>query len=63
MVGLVFMKLVQQFGSVEVVVILSEFSRCSSEIFGAILFFLFFIFEYNCSQMYVLPKSDDMNKV
>ena len=58
----VFAKLVHHPGSVAVAAILSELSRCSSEIFDGVLFFLFFILDNNCSQMYVLPKSDDMNK-
>ena len=45
-----------------VVGILSEASKCSSEIFDEIFLFLYFILDNNCSQMYVLPKTDDMNK-
>ena len=45
-----------------VVAILRDVSRCSSEIFDEILFFQYFILD-NCSQMYILPKSYDMNKV
>ena len=46
-----------------VAAILSEFSKCSSEIFDEIVVFLCFILENSCSQMYVLPKSNDVNKV
>jgi len=45
MVDLVFVKLMHQSDSVAVLVILSEFSRCSSEIFDEILLFLYFIFD------------------
>jgi len=45
------------------VVAISELSRCLSETSDDILLFLFFIFENSCSQMYVLPSNDDMNKV
>jgi len=45
-----------------VLAILSEFSRWSSEIFEEILLFLCFILESSCSQLYILPESNDMNK-
>ncbi|XP_021568659.1 60S ribosomal export protein NMD3 isoform X4 [Carlito syrichta] len=54
---------ISQDATVEVVAILCEFSRCSSEMFAPILFFVCFITENSCSQMCVLPKSDVMNKV
>jgi len=47
----------------KVAAILREFSSCSSEIFDEILLFLCFILENICSQMYVLPKGNDTNKV
>ena len=63
MLGRVFVKLMHQAGSVAVAAILSELSRCSSEILDEILLFMYFILDKYCSQMYILPKSDDMNKV
>jgi len=57
MIDLVFVKLTHA-----EVTNLSEVSRGSSEIFEEILFFLCFSLD-NCSQMYVLPKTDDMNEV
>jgi len=54
-------KLLHQFGLVEVVAVLTEFSICLSEIFDEILFFLYLILENSRSQMYVLSKSYDMN--
>jgi len=45
---------------VEVVAILTKFSRCSSEFFDEILLFLCFILENICSEMYVLPLSEDI---
>jgi len=48
---------------VEVVGIPSEFSRRSTEIFDEIFLFLCCIIESSCSQMCVLTRSDDMNKV
>ena len=56
-------KLKELSGSVTVASVLSEFSRCLSEISDEILFFLCFILENSCSQMYMMPKSDDMSKV
>jgi len=50
-------------GSMEKVAILSEFSRCLPEIFDEILLFLCFILDNNCSQVYILLKSGNMNKV
>ena len=38
-------------------------ARCSSEIFDETFLFLCFILHNNCPQMYVLPKSDEINKV
>jgi len=58
----IFMKSMHQTGSMAVVAI-SELSRCLSETSDDILLFLFFIFENSCSQMYVLPSNNDMNKV
>jgi len=49
-----------QSGLMEEVAILSVFTRCSSEVFDKILFFLYFILENNYSKMYLLPKRDDM---
>lgn len=46
-----------------VVAVLSEFSRCSSEIFAVSLLFLYFILDNSCLQMYVLPKISDVNEV
>ena len=40
----------------EVVKILNEISRRSSDFFNEILFFLYFILENSCSKMYVMPK-------
>lgn len=60
---LIFVKLMYRSGSMEAVSILSEFSRCLSEISREILLFLYFITEKSCSQSCVLPKSDDVNKV
>lgn len=45
----------------KVVAIFNPFSKWSSEIFDEILHFLYFIPENICSQMYILPTSDDMN--
>lgn len=56
------MKLMRWSGLMEVVAIRSELSRCLSEVFDEILLFLCFILENSCSQMYVLPKRDDVNK-
>lgn len=61
--GLVFAKLMHQYASVDVVAILSEFSRHSSDISDEILLFLYFILENSCSCMFVLLKSYDMNKI
>ena len=59
----VFVKLMPQcLCLTQVAGILSEFSKHSSEIFDGILLFLCFILHNNCSQMRVLPTSDDMNK-
>lgn len=49
-------------GLMEVVTNLNEFSRCLSEIFGEISLFLYFVTENSWTQMYVLPKRDDVNK-
>ena len=62
MFHLVFVKPMYQTGSMAVVAIRREFSVYSSEIFDEIFLFLYFILDNNCSQMYVLPKSDDVNK-
>jgi len=43
-------------GLMAVAAVLHEFSRCSSEVCDAILFFLCFILEKSYSQMYVLQK-------
>lgn len=51
-----------QAGLTEVVAILTEFSRCLLEIFDVILLFLCFVLEFHV-QMYMLPKSRDMNKM
>ena len=48
-----------QSGSVAVIAIRSEISRCSSENYDEILLFLYSILD---SQMYMLPKSSDMNE-
>lgn len=40
-----------------------EFSRSSSGIFDETLLFFHFILEINCSELYILAKSSDMNKV
>ena len=61
MVALVFVKLMHQDRLMAVIAISSEFSRCVSEIFDEISLFLCFILDNNCSQMYVLSKSDDMS--
>lgn len=50
-------------GAMEKVAIPSEFSRCLFETFDEMLLFLCFIHDNNCSQVYVLPKSGDLNKV
>ena len=55
-------KLAHQSGLMAVVAILSEFSRCSSEIFDEILLFLSFILENINSEIYVMPKRNVMNK-
>ena len=60
---LIFVKLMHQSGLMVVVAILSELSRYSSEIFDESLLFLCFILDSKCSQMCILPKSDDTNKV
>ena len=52
-----------QTDSIAAVAILSEFSRYSSEIFDEILLFLCFILDNNWSQMYILLKTDEVNKV
>ena len=57
------MKLEKRDGLMAVVAIPSEFSRCLSEIFDEVLLFLCFILDNDFSQMYVLPKSNDMNKI
>jgi len=54
---LVFVKLMHQSDSRVMSAILSEFSKCSSEIFYLILLFLCFILENCCSQMYILPEA------
>ena len=59
---LVLVTLMHQTGSMEVAAILTEFSRCS-EISDEILLFLHITFDNSSSQMYVVPKSDDMNEV
>ena len=56
-------KLKELSGSVTVASVLSEFSRCLSEISDEILFFLCFILENICLQMYMVPESDGMNEV
>ena len=48
--------------SITVVSILSELPKSASEIFDEILHFSYFSLEKSCSQMYVLPKSNDTNK-
>jgi len=58
--NLVLVKLMHQAVLVEVVAILTKFSRCSSEFFDEILLFLCFILENICSEMYVLPLSEDI---
>lgn len=50
-------------GSMAVPADLSELSDYLSDIFDEILLFPSIILENSWSQMYVLPKSDDMNKV
>ena len=55
-------KLMHQSGLMTVAAILIDLSRCSSEIFDKILLLLCFILQNRCSQMYVLPKSDDTSK-
>lgn len=59
----VFVKLMHQVGLMAVVAIPHAFSRCSSEISDEMLPLLCFILDSNCSQMYILQKSDYMNKV
>mgnify|MGYP001855700617 CR=1 FL=1 len=49
-------------GLMAVIAALSELSRCSSEIFDEILLFLYFTVD-SCSQMCILPKSNDLNEV
>lgn len=58
-----FVKLMHQPGSMAAVAILSELSRCASEIFYEIILFLCFTLENNCSQMRVLLKHNNTNKV
>jgi len=60
---LVFVQLMARPGSTAVLAILSEVSRCSSEISDEILLFLPFILGNGCSQTSAAPKSEDMNKV
>jgi len=56
-------KLARQSGLMAVVAILSEFLQVFFRDFDEILLFLHFIPENGCSQMYVVPKSDGLNKV
>jgi len=42
--------------------VLSELSKYLSDIFDEILLFPSIILENNWSQIYILPKSDDVNK-
>mgnify|MGYP001853312799 CR=1 FL=1 len=63
LVGCVFVTVVHQAALMVVAANLSEFFRCLSEILGGILLFLYFILDNNCSQMYILPNSSDVNKV
>lgn len=49
---LVFVKLLHHYDLMEVAAILSEFSRCSSDIFDEVLLFLCFSLENSCSQLY-----------
>lgn len=60
MFDLGFVELMHQCSSVEAVPILSELSRCLSQIFDAIL--LYVILENSCSQLYVLTKNDDISR-
>lgn len=46
-----------QTGSMKVVTIPHELSRCSSDIFDLILVFPCFILENRSLQMYILPKA------
>lgn len=58
-----FVKIMHQNNSVAVGAVLSEVSRCSLEIFDWLLFFFCFIFENTYSQIYRLPKNDDIKKL
>jgi len=59
----VVVKLMHQFSSEEVDEILGEFSKYSWETFYETLLFLCFNLQNSFSQMYLLPKKDNMNKV
>ncbi len=63
MFDLVSVKLMHQAGSVAMVTTPSELSRCSPKITDEVSLFLCLILDSNCSQMYILPKSDAMNKM
>ena len=60
---LVFEKLTHKCSLIAAVAVLSELSRCSSEISHEILLFLCFILENDCSQMHAMPMNEDTNKV
>lgn len=56
-----FEKLTHQTGWIEVVTSLTEVSRCSSCILDDILFFMWFLHENSCPQLYVLSKRGDIS--
>lgn len=58
----VLVKLRHQAVLMAVATVLSELSRGLLEIFDEILLLLYFSLGNSCSQMYVLPKSDNMSK-
>ena len=49
-------------GSMALAEVLSELSKYLSDIFDEILLFPSIILENNWSQIYILPKSDDVNE-